>query len=450
MRVLVVGAGLSGLAAARDLAAAGCEVTVLEGSGRTGGKVRTTPFEVPGVGAPAVEEGAESFLLRRPEAAGLCGELGLEVRHPATTSASLWVGGRARPLPPRTLLGVPTGPRGLLGTLGPLGVARAAADLVLPARPVDDDVTVGAYVGARLGGRVVDRLVDPLLGGVYAGSAHGLSLRMTVPPLAAVAAGSRSLLLGARRAVPPPSGGPVFGAVAGGMSRLVEALAGGLDVRLRCAVRRLERTDGGWVLTVGSAADPVRLAADAVVLAVPAAPAARLLLGVAPTAAVDGTPYASIALVTLAFPAQRAPAGSGILVPPGAHRVVKAVTCLTSKWPTSDAGGAVLVRASVGRAGEVADLHRDDTELVGVVTAEVAEMTGLRGRPLAARVSRWGGALPQYRPGHLDRVAALRAALPPGIAVCGAAYDGVGIPAVVGSGRAAARALVDAGAPTGA
>ena len=93
--------------------------------------------------------------------------------------------------------------------------------------------------------------------------------------------------------------------------------------------------------------------------------------------------------------------------------------------------------------GEEVALQRDDADLVADSLAELAALTGVEARPVASHVRRWGGALPQYAPGHLDLVARVRAEVEraPGLAVCGAAYDGVGIPAVVASAHRAAGAL---------
>jgi oxygen-dependent protoporphyrinogen oxidase len=232
-------------------------------------------------------------------------------------------------------------------------------------------------------------------------------------------------------------------------------------------VRELARTPGGWRLRVGSAHAPQRVDADAVILAVPARPAAWLLGDVpgaaAAAAALAEIGYASMAVITLAYPAAALPPrglGSGYLVPAVTGRAVKAVTFSTMKWPhllapagarpdaesgsaearDVDAGGVHVVRCSVGRIGEEAILQREDGELVALAAAELADATGARGRPVDWRVTRWGGGLPQYYVGHLDRVARIRAgvAAQPGLAVCGAAYDGVGIPACIASARAAA------------
>ncbi len=447
--VVVVGGGIGGLAAAlalRRQAPPGLRITVVEAGPRLGGKLRTGELD-----AVAVEEGAEAFLVRRPEALRLAGSVGLapELVGPATLAASVWCRDRLRPLPARTVLGVPTRLRTLRGVISPGGIARAALDPWLPRTAAGDDVSVGRYVTARLGREVVEALVDPLLGGVYAGRADELSMAVTVPDLMRTVRRERSLLAAARAGLRPPSAGPVFATLPGGLSRLVDAVAAatGAELRTSLPVRELRRTERGWRLTLGSARDPQRLDADAVVLAVPAAPAARLLGAAVPAAAVElaGLEYASVAIVTLAYRRPVPAPGSGLLVPATAGLAVKAVTFSSAKWPhlaPPATGGLTVARASIGRHGEPADLQRDDADLVAGAAAELSAMTGA-GRPVASRVTRWGGALPQYPVGHLDRVARIRAAvaLAPGLAVAGAAYDGVGIPACIASGERAAAEL---------
>jgi protoporphyrinogen/coproporphyrinogen III oxidase len=241
----------------------------------------------------------------------------------------------------------------------------------------------------------------------------------------------------------------VFTTLSGGLGTLPPALAAasGAVVRTRAMVRDLVRTPTGWRLTVGSAHAPELVDADAVIVAVPATPASRLLAGIAgPAAAALGEiKYASMAIVTLAYPVAAFPqpvTGSGFLVPAVDKRAVKAVTFSTVKWPhlRAPAPDLHLVRCSIGRLGEDAVLQRDDTELAGLAAADLADAVGVRGAPVDLRVSRWGGGLPQYSVGHLDRVATIRAGIEaqPGLAVCGAAYDGVGIPACIATARLAA------------
>src|SRR5512144_221115 len=428
-------------------------VTVFEAGARVGGKLRTSAV----AGVP-VDEAAELFLARRPEAVALARAVGLgaDLVAPRTTSAWLWTRGRLRPLPRGTVLGVPADLGSFLrsGVLSAPGAARLLTDLVRPPTPLTGDVAVGDYVARRLGREAVDRLVAPLLGGVYAGRASDLSLDATAPQLSAAARRSRSLLRAARsvRRATPANPGPVFLTVRGGLGRFAAtvAAASGATIRTGATIRSLQRGTDGWRLVVGSAADPREVTADAVVLALPPAPAARLLAGVAPgaAAALQEITTASVALVTLAYPrAQVAglPPGSGWLVPAVEGRLTKAVTLVTAKWPHLG-GDPVVVRASFGRHGAAHDLHRDDGELVEAARRDLAAAVGLSAAPVDARVTRWGGALPQYAVGHRDRVSRVRAAVAdlPGLAVCGATYDGIGIAACIGSATRAAAQVADA------
>src|SRR4051812_40430341 len=261
-RIAVIGGGVAGLAAA-DALKGRAEVTVFEGSSRVGGKLSLGPL--------GLDEGAESFLARRPEGVAAADRAGVTLAAPGATSAYVWLSAGLRPLPSGTLLGVPTDLRAAAGVLGPLGVLRAVLDRLLPPTAVPDDPAVGAFVRARVGSRVVDRLVDPLLGGVYAGSADGLSIRSTVPQLVP-ALGERSLLAAARRLrpTPAPAAGPVFATPVDGMGAFAAALAAraGVDVETDRTVRALIREADSWQL------DGERF--DGAVVAVPAAPAARL------------------------------------------------------------------------------------------------------------------------------------------------------------------------------
>jgi protoporphyrinogen oxidase len=466
--VVIVGGGIAGLAAAFFLKDEPVTVTLLEGSPRLGGKLSAS--EVAGV---PMDEGAEALLARRPEGIDLITATGLgaDLVPAGVTSSAIFTRGAMRPLPRRQFMGVPADIDELAaaGVVSAEGVARARREPDLPAE--SGDVSVTGYIGARLGAEVVDRLVDPLLGGVYAGRSEDLSFAATLAPLAAATVAHRTLteaaasLLPAAPATPapaqaltadnskrPPAAAPVFVTLTTGLGALPEVLAkaSNADVRTGATVRDLARTQDGWQLTVGSAAAPEYLQADAVILAIPAAPASRLLSRTVPAAssALSEIPYASMAIITLAYRAgalfqQQSPgqARSGYLVPAVDGRAVKAVTFSTVKWPHLAAHAPVhVVRCSIGRIGEVALLQRDDEDLAALAAAELADALGITAAPVARRVTRWGGGLPQYNVGHLDRVARIREAVAgqPGLAVAGAAYDGVGIPACIATARSAA------------
>ncbi|MGC9476489.1 protoporphyrinogen oxidase [Streptomyces sp. WG4] len=447
--VVVIGGGIAGLAAAHRLLERGARVTVLEASGRVGGKL--LPGEIAGV---RVDLGAESMLARRPEAVGLAREVGLadRLQPPATASASLWTRGALRPMPKGHVMGVPGTAAALAGVLSEEGLARIERDAELPRTEVGDDVAVGEYVAARLGREVVDRLVEPLLGGVYAGDAYRISLRSAVPQLFEAARTHTSLTEAVRaiqgRTATTPRSGPVFMGIEGGIGTLPLAVAESVRARggeivTHAPVTELRRTaDDGWRITTAGRV----LHAGAVVVAVPARPAADLLRAEAPAAAAElaAVEYASMALITLAYrraDAAALPEGSGFLVPPVDGRTIKASTFASRKWGWIDADDPdlVVLRTSVGRYGETEILGRDDAGLVDVSRHDLKEATGLSAEPVATRVTRWHDGLPQYPVGHHARVARVRehVAKLPGLAVCGAAYDGVGIPASIASAYAA-------------
>jgi oxygen-dependent protoporphyrinogen oxidase len=211
-------------------------------------------------------------------------------------------------------------------------------------------------------------------------------------------------------------------------------------VRTGVTVRDIQRAELGFVVECAKGVDISLLAADALILAVPAAKAARLLRSVAPAAATElaGIESASMAIVTFAFSDVSLPAGSGLLVSAGERLATKAVTISSQKWPM-DSRGRTLLRASVGRIGETTALQLDDRDLVTLVHRELAPLLGADVAPVDVRVTRWGGGLPQYAVGHVERVGRIRAAVEavPGLAICGAALDGVGIPACIATARQA-------------
>ncbi|MEU8759943.1 protoporphyrinogen oxidase [Streptomyces sp. NPDC048659] len=461
--VVVIGGGITGLAAAHRLVTSGARVTLLEAGGRLGGKLLAGEI----AGAP-VDLGAESLLARRPEAVALAERVGLADRllAPATATASVWSRGELTPMPKGHVMGVPADGAALAGLLSAEGVARVARDAVLPPTEIGEDIAIGAYVAERMGHEVVDRLVEPLLGGVYAGDAYRISMKAAVPALFEAARAHGTLAEAVRAvqragaAVPADPagaatglGGAVFAGIRGGVGTLPGAVAdairaAGGEIHTGTPVTALRRTGPrGWQVVT---ADRVRTP-DAVVLATPAGPAAALLAGLAPAAAEElaAVEYASMALVTLAFrraDATGLPPGSGFLVPPVDGHTIKASTFSSQKWSwvAESAPDLFVLRTSVGRHGEEEQLGREDADLVDVSLKDLAAATGLTARPVASTVTRWTGGLPQYPVGHLARIARVRAAVAglPGLRLAGAAYEGVGIPACVASGQRAADEII--------
>jgi oxygen-dependent protoporphyrinogen oxidase len=464
-RVVVIGGGISGLAAAWELtggaggpAAASPEVVLLEASDRLGGALRSEMF-----GGRVVDLGPDGFLGRRPEALDLCREVGLgDALVPiAGHGAGVWGRGRVRPLPAGLALGVPTrfwpaARSGLLGLRGQLGLAR---DALLPRPDVRGpigDRSIGPLVARKLGRRVVDQLVDPLIGGIHAGSVDDMSAAATFPPLLAAAQRRGGLMRALRAEVPAPAADapPLFWALEGGMERLVTALGAalaqrGVTIHHRAEAHQLHRVGPRWTVLAAE----VGVEADAAVLALPAPAAGRLLRPHDDEAAglLGGIDYASVALVTFRLAAEALPSplvGTGFLVPRRGPRqanwVVTACTYLSEKWPNVAREGDVLVRASLGRFGDDRADDWSDEEVTERVWSELGTFMGLSGQPLESMLVRFPRAFPQYRVHHVLRTSGIEAAVARlgGLALAGAAYRGVGIPACIASGRAAALALL--------
>jgi len=439
MRVAVVGGGIAGLTAAFELKRLGAEPVVFEGANQVGGKLRLG--ELADV---TIDVGAEAVLARRPEAIELITEVGLaaDLVAPVELGPMIWSHGKLRNLP-STVMGIPR-------DFTEVADSGILADPVTP-RSVPmptEDVSVGAFVESRLGREVVDRLVEPILGGVYAGQSDKLSLAAAAPMIAALGED----LAGAAAAVVPKQGPMVMG-IRGGVGRLPATIiaAGELEVRTSSTVRSVLRVGNSWELVVGPTTSATKGTFDAVVMAAPAPAASRLLAIEAPNAAfaLAGVDYASVVVVAFLLEGANLPTASGFLVPPVEDSSVKAATFSSTKWQwvRDRAHGRDVVRVSLGRAGETAVLQQNDEALTALALADLRRMiepVGEVGQVVASRVQRWGAGLPQYEVGHLQAVRTIfdDVSSVTGLEVCGAAYEGVGIAAVIATARAAARRIL--------
>jgi oxygen-dependent protoporphyrinogen oxidase len=445
-RVAVVGGGITGVAAAHALAVAGgVEVVLFERDDRLGGKIRSGRF----AGVDGIDEGPDAFLARVPHATALAGAVGLGDRlvSPTAASAAVWLEG-LHPLPDGLVLGAPTSIAALARShlLSWRGKARAAIEPLLPRTSLEPDA-IGAFIRSRFGDEVHERIVDALVGSIYAADTDRFSLAM-VPQLAALAGAGRSALLAARRsrtAAPAPDGA-VFLAPRQGMQALVDAtaasaVAAGAEVRMAVEVGPIGGRPGSWL--VGDEAF------DALVLATPARATAALVAAIAPelATALQAADTADVAIVTVAIPEaswpERLHGRSGYLVAKPAQRLVTAVSFGSQKWAHwRPPDGSHVLRISLGRDGLPVD-ELDDDALAERAIAEAGTHLDLDLQPSDVRVSRWPDAFPQYRPHHRDWLAHVRAATPDGIALAGAAYDGIGIPACVAQAQHAAQAVLD-------
>ena len=451
-RVAVIGGGLSGLTAAYQLSRElpGAPITVLEASGAVGGALDTVDFP-----SGPMELGAEAFIGRRPEASELVAELGLsdQLRHPGPLRPALLTGGRLVPMPAGTMMGMPSDVEALSEVLTPEESAVAARERELPlAWEPGSDVSLGDLVARRFGPAVVARLVDPMLGGVYAAPSRGLGLRQVIPGVAdALDAGAPTLSAAVETLLGRRATGPVFATLDSGYRTLVDALAtaSGAQIRTNSTCTALRRTGAGYALTVSGGGGSERVAADLVVVAVPVPRAVPLLAAAGVTDTVVGgvadIRTASSALVALEVDRDLPlPERSGVLVATDEPVPFKAMTFSSRKWPHLDNRLGHLVRVSFGRLDDDEVLRTDDAALTRLARTALEQVCGSPATILYSRVRRWDDALAEIGPGHRERIAAVRAGLAdqlPGLELVGGATEGVGVPACIGSARAAARRL---------
>ncbi|RZU61032.1 protoporphyrinogen oxidase [Zhihengliuella halotolerans] len=462
----VVGGGISGLIAARELAVAGFTVTVLEASDAFGGCVAA--HDVAGL---RLDAGAESFATRSTAVVDLLEDLGLDgdVVYPAGSGAWLQAASGARPLPQTGILGIPGDPMAddVRAVIGHAAALRAAADF---ARPVnrsltEGDMSLGELVRHRMGHTVLDELVTPVVSGVHSADPDTLDVDAVAPGLraAVVEHGSLARAVSALRAAAPA--GSAVGGIAGGMHRLTAALVEeladrGADLRLGTRVTRIGRNDDGYTLSIGEPDEAVT--ANRVVVATDGPAAVDLISQLDPDLAVyRPEPGAGVSLVTLVVDrpeldgegAAGGPRGSGVLVSSDADGIVaKALTHATSKWAwlADEAGpGTHVLRLSYGRLSEekarIAD--SDDATLYSTALSDAAALLGVEVAEqdvLGWDVVRYTGALPYATTGHKQRVTDFRAALSafPSLDAVGGWLSGTGLAAVVADTRARTRISV--------
>jgi oxygen-dependent protoporphyrinogen oxidase len=490
-RVAVVGGGISGLATAWYLARESKErglpvvCTVLEESGRAGGKILTESVETE-AGPFIVEGGPDSFLaLQKPWGLELAKELGLSGDLVGTNDESRRVyvlsRGRSLRLPEGVFLLVPTKLTPFLRSplISPAGKLRMGLDLVIPRRAGEEDEALADFVTRRLGREALDKIAEPLLSGIYSTEVGRQSLLATFPRFREMEQnhGSliRAMLAEKRKArsrssrrnaierevhAAPTNALPnsVFVSFRQGTNQMIDGLVRGsaFPIRSECRVVGLDRGERGeWSVQVevkGSSGPPETVQADAVVLAVPSFVAAHLIEPVSSQAAhaLRSIRYVGTGTISLAyredaswsFPLQHL-RGFGILVPASEKRPVNAITWSSVKFSDRAPQGHSLLRVFFGGSRSPTSMQLDDAELFDVATRQVREIMGVRGRSLFHRIYRWEEAIPQYDVGHLQLVQAAEDSLPPRVWVTGSPYRGIGIPDCARQARETAGRVLD-------
>jgi oxygen-dependent protoporphyrinogen oxidase len=461
-RIIVVGGGISGLAAAHRLAELtavnpiGLEIALLEASERLGGCISTER-----VGDFLVEAGPDSLISEKPWALDLCERLGIGARlvstNPARQGISVVHHGRLEPLPEGFLLMAPTRLRPFISTrlFSVRGKLRMAGELFLPRRAAQDDESLADFVRRRFGREALERVVQPLIGGIYAADPEKLSLAATMPRFLEMERARRSVTWAMwreqrrRRALSrrPESGArwSLFLSLTGGLQELVDEIAGRLPdrtVQLGAHVINLTWSSPkrSWI----AATNRGQLEGDGVILATPAYSAAAMLSSVAPELSQElrEIAYGSTATVSLAYCESEVPPilGFGLIAPAVESRKILACTFSSLKYPGRAREGFVLLRAFVGGALQPHLFEQDDAAMEAGVRRELAELLGITAEPLLRRIHRHPRSMPQYQVGHLARVQRIESQVAklPGLALAGNAYRGVGIADCVHSGETAA------------
>ena len=459
MTVLVIGGGITGLVAARELARAGRPVVLVEATARFGGKIvteRRADF--------LLEHGPDSFMATRTAAVELCREVGLGeslVSPLAPGGVLIRNGGRFTPVPAGLALVLPTKLRPLLTTplLSPRDKLRAGLDLLLPRRSTDGDEAIGAFLRRRFGSSVVEHVAAPLVESIYGADIDELSLLALAPQLDEAERRHRSLVLaglalGRARAASVARPTSPFLTLAGGLAKLTAALVAELavdplvELRLSARVDGLESNRDGITAIV----DGEGIRASSIVFAIPAPEAARMLRPSVPAAArsLDRIAVGSSLVVNLGLRASDVPAlpaGHGFLVAAGEGLATAACSAVSAKWPGRTPAGHVLLRASL-RQPAARLFEADDDTVVGLVLADLRRTIGLRGDPVLATVARWRETMPRYVVGHLTHVqdaeAAIHAARQP-VVLAGAWYRGAGLSACIAGAKAAADEVMTPG-----
>jgi oxygen-dependent protoporphyrinogen oxidase len=452
MSVVIIGGGISGLALAHGLQARGTGVTLLEAGPTLGGNIQTRSRD-----GFITEAGPNSFVDREPTLRQLAASLGIEghIRpaDPAAKRRYIYSRGKLRQVPSSP-------PAFLKSDVVPLGAKLRMMGELFTRRAPDKDESLAEFGRRHVGRTATAVLVDAMQTGIYAGDVEALSVGAVFPKVVELEKQHRSLVLGmarsqaaARKALPPGEGAPKpTGAVCsfdGGLRVLVDALARALGPVARTGVRLvgLRREEKGWRLAVEEHGQRAELAAEQVVLAVPAYVAAELLrpLDEKLAARVGGIAYAPVAVVHLGFAPGTLPPpdGFGFLVPSMERRRVLGVIHASSTFPWRAEGGRVLLTCMVGGAKRPDLVELDDAALVTLAREELRELAGMTAEPSFTEVIHWKRGIPQYNVGHLARVAAIDEDLArwPGLHLTGNAYKGVGLTDCIRNAQALADTL---------
>ena len=487
-RIVIIGGGISGLSAAWEVQrrSPGTQVTLIEARDGLGGRIRTERID-----GFVIEHGPDAFLTQKPAAIELATELGIIERVQGTNDEARTIfvlhKGNPVPMPAGFQLIVPTqlGPFLRSPLISPLGKARMLTEVTrrqrgggwmsVPPRPWrrhdptetkpdatpslnsplstlgSPDESVANFVRRRFGKEAAETFAEPMLAGIYNADVEQQSLEATFPRFREMEQSYGSLIRASRATKKASSGHrpsrSMFASFRTGMQELPDALARRLsaDIRLRTRVASIEQRGTHYVVALDNGG---ALLADVLVVTLPARNAAELVRPLTPAAAsqLDALRTVSTGAVTLAYRDEQIPRaleGFGLVVPRKERRPINAITVASTKFTGRAPEGCALFRVFFGGERSAETFTHSDRDLVELVRRELYHLMGITAAPSLVRIDRWPDASPQYDVGHLERIAGIEAALPPGILLTGSAYRGVGIPDCIANARHTAAVALD-------
>ena len=464
-KLIIIGGGITGLSAAfyaekwSEEQQIPIDITLLEKSNELGGKIQTIRRN-----NFVIERGPESFLARKQPIMTLIKDLKLENElastNPNASTNYILHKGKLHKMPPGLMLGIPTQltPFMKTGLISPVGKMRAVMDLCLPRKKTMEDESLGNFIERRLGKEVLDHITEPLLGGIYAGDTRFLSLQATFPHFSEMEQSHRSLILGMlaskvkvskQEELPARSHKSIFLTFKNGMDTLVNHLEKSLQ-----SVNILRGKEVQNILPNGQGYDLEldggdKLYADGIIMAIPTFLTQDLLTNISALDWLKEINYVSVANIALAFDKKDITFdlnGSGFVIPRKEGRTLTACTWSSSKWFHTAETDKVLLRCYVGRGGSEDWLDLSDEQLIGKVRKDIEEIMGIKAKPLFHELTRLYKSMPQYPVEHVKQLKTTRELLnmsAPGIYLCGAGYEGVGVPDCIQQGKRASEKVLD-------